>query len=357
MKVAIVYDRANKFGGAERVLMELNDIFPKAILYTSVFDKKKAKWTRNFVEIKTSFLQKIPFVKNNHEFFSLFMPIAFEQFDFSNYDLVISVSSEFSKGIITNSNTRHICYLLTPVRYLWSARKEYFKNKILKFVSSPIILYLKKYDLLCLNRPDVIVSISTEVQERVKKYYDVDTQIIFPPVNLNLKRFKFKTINETNYFLIVSRLVDYKKIDLAIKVCKKVNKKLVIIGSGRAEKKLKKIAKKSDLIVFKKNVSDEELVGYYKKAKAFLMPQEEDFGIAAVEAQSFGIPVIAYAKGGALDIVKDGKTGVLFNEQSIESLTNAIIKFEKMKFFNNTIKNNAKRFSSDKFKNELLKLL
>src|SRR3990172_1252396 len=163
-KVAIVYDRVNKWGGAERVLLTLHEMFPDAPLYTSVYDEKNASWAKVFSNIYTSFLQKIPFAKGNHEFLAPLMPLAFESFNFNDYDLVISVTSEAAKGIITKSGTTHICYCLTPTRYLWSGYEEYFKNPILKFISKPFVSYLRMWDKIAANRPDKIIAISTEVK-------------------------------------------------------------------------------------------------------------------------------------------------------------------------------------------------
>lgn len=183
-KVAIVYDRVNKWGGAERVLLSLHEMFPKAPLYTSVYDKKNAKWAKVFPQVHTSFLQYIPFTKSNHEFLAPLMPLAFESFNFDNYDLVISVTSEFAKNIKTNSKTLHVCYCLTPTRYLWSHYEEYFQNKILKFFTKPVISILRKWDKKAAYRPDVMFAISTEVQQRIKKYYNRESEIIFPPCKI-----------------------------------------------------------------------------------------------------------------------------------------------------------------------------
>lgn len=184
MKVAIVYDRVNKWGGAERVLLTLHKMFPKAPLYTSVYDAKNAKWAKVFPKIYTSFLQKIPFAKSNHELLAPFMPFVFSRFNFDNYDLVISVTSEAAKGIITRPETLHVCYCLTPTRYLWSHYSLYFKNPFLKFLSKPVINYLRKLDKVSAQRPDIMIAISTEVQKRIKKYYDRDSEIIFPPCTI-----------------------------------------------------------------------------------------------------------------------------------------------------------------------------
>ena len=352
-KVAIVYDRVNKWGGAERVLLTLHEMFPDAPLYTSVYDEKNAMWAKIFPEIHTSFLQKIPFAKSTHELFGWLMPFAFESFDFSDFDLVISVTSEAAKGIKTGPNTTHICYCLTPTRYLWSHYNQYFKRASFKGMTKPIISYLRKWDKKAAKRPDVMIAISNEVKNRIKKYYKRDAKIIFPPVNTTL--LYSNVVNQKKHFLVVSRLVRYKRVDLTIKAFNKLGYPLVIVGKGREGSRLRSKSKKN--IKFVGEVSEKALVKYYRGAKALIMPQEEDFGIVSVEAQAVGTPVIAYSKGGAKDTVIDGKTGILFDEQSVESLTRAIAKFEKIVFNHKYIIKNAQRFSKRIFKEEFKKLI
>lgn len=325
-------------------MLALHEIFPDASLYTSVYDEKGAPWAKVFPKIYTSFLQKVPFAKRWHEGFGWLMPIAFETFRFDEYDLVISITSEAAKGIITKPGTFHLCYTLTPTRYLWSHYDLYFRNFILKFFSGPVVGYLRKWDKIAAQRPDKLIAISTGVQRRIKKYYGRDSEIIFPPL------IKFETLNsksetntkykilDTKYYLVVSRLVPYKRVDLVVDLFNKLGKKLVVVGTGRqrfgANKNIKFIGE----------VIDEELAKIYSGARALIMPQEEDFGIVAVEAQSFGVPVIAYKKGGALDTVIDGVTGIFFNKQNEESLRAAIEKFEKMRFNDKLLTRNAGRF-------------
>ena len=353
MRVAIVYDRVNKWGGAERVLLALHKIFPDAPLYTSVYDEKKASWAKAFPKVYTSFLQKIPLAKGNHELFAFLMPLAFELFNFDEYDLVISVTSEAAKGIITKPSTTHICYCLTPTRYLWSGYDVYFKNPILKFISTPTVAYLRYWDKIAAARPDRMIAISTEVRERIKKYYGRDSEIIFPLVDLSSPNHKDSSLQ--NYYLVVSRFVPYKRVDLAVRAFNKLGYPLLIVGTGWEEEKLRLIARPN--VKFVKQVADEELAKIYLGAKALVMSQEEDFGIVSVEAQSFGVPVIAYKKGGAIDTVIDGKTGIFFNEQSLESLVNAVTRFEKTRFVVDNLYTNAQRFSFETFKEGIKRLI
>jgi len=362
----LVYDRVNKWGGAERVLLALHQIFPDAPLYTSVYDKDKAPWAKVF-KIKTSFLQNFPFASGNHEYYALLMPLAFESFTFDEYDLVISVTSEAAKGIITKPQTKHICYCLTPTRYLWSGYDDYFKNPILRFISKPVIFYLRFWDKIAAQRPDALVAISKEVQKRIKKYYGRDSEIIYPPVQIqnpklqipnkssNSKSKKSRDQRPTTkgYFLIVSRLVPYKKIDLAVKVFNKLGLPLKIVGTGIEENRLKRMAKSN--IELPGYLTDKELVGYYKGCRAFIFPGIEDFGLTVIEAHSFGKPVIAFKAGGVQESIIDGKTGIFFEVQSEKSLEDAILKFQKMNFNPQYSKKNAEKFSLEEFKTKLKK--
>jgi glycosyltransferase involved in cell wall biosynthesis len=353
MKVALVYDRVNKWGGAERVLLALHEIFPEAPLYTSVYDPKGAPWAKVFPELRTSFLQKFPFTKSNHEFLAPFMPYVFESFDFSGFDVVISVTSEAAKGIRTKPGTIHICYCLTPTRYLWSHNDLYFSNPIMKFISKPIVNHLKRWDKLASKRPDKIIAISTEVKDRIQKFYDRESIIIFPPANTKL--IYINKVKNRKYYLVVSRLVKYKKVDLVVEAFNKLGYSLVVVGTGREEQKLKSKSKKN--IKFVGKISEEELVKYYNDAKALIMPQEEDFGIVAVEAQNYGVPVIAYKKGGAIDTVIPDKTGFFFEHQTVESLQAAIEQY--LDSNHSTIDSdecikNANRFSKERFQKEFV---
>jgi len=372
LKIAIVYDRVNKFGGAERVLLTLHEMFPDAPLYTSVYDNENAKWANVFPKIYTSFLQKFKFARTRHQFFGWLMPLVFESFDFKDYDLVISVTSEAAKGIITLPKTFHLCYMLTPTRYLWSGYDEYFKKPFLKFLSWPVVNYLKWWDKVAANRPDKIIAISTEVQNRIKKYYDLDSEIIFPPVSLHHKNSFLRVsaeqktsrsflLDARNYYYIHGRFEPYKRLDLVIETFKDLDLPLIVSGSGSEFEKFRNL--KYDNIKFIYKPTDDELIELYSNSKAFLMPQIEDFGITSVEAQSLGVPVIAFSKGGSLDTVVDGlpaqagKTGILFNEQTKESLTNAIQKFDRTKFDSRYLITNAKRFSQSIFKENFINFI
>ncbi len=352
MKVALVYDRVNKFGGAEKVLLALHEIFPKAPLYTSVYSKKNARWAKN-IKVYTSFLQRFAFTHTIHEKLAPLMPFVFESFDFSSYDLVISVTSESAKGIITHPPTRHICICLTPTRYLWSGYREYFSNSFFRTLSYPIVWYLRNWDVQAASRPDTIIAISSVVQKRVKRYYKRDSTLIFPPVEFSVKPKKPQGFDfQEPFFLVVSRLVKYKKIDLAVKAFKKINRKLIVIGTGHEEAYLKKIA--GENITFLGFVPDPELAWFYKNCQALVFPGREDFGIVMVEAQLFGKPVIAFRGGGALDIIQEGKTGMFFDKQTPQSLIDILKKFRSAKYNSKDCIANAKKFSRNAFNKQII---
>ncbi len=358
MKVALVYDRVNKWGGAERVLLALHKIFPDAPLYTSVYHPKKAEWARVF-DVRPSFLQKFPLAKSHHELYAALMPLAFESFNFDEFDLVISVTSEAAKGIITKPEALHICYCLTPTRYLWSGYEDYFRNQILKFISNPVVSYLRIWDKTSSQRPDKFIAISNEVQKRIKEYYDRDSEIIYPPLSLSSTDYSLQPDKKAvvgspspeSYFLIVSRLVPYKKIDLAVKVFNKLNLQLKIAGRGSEESKLKAIANEN--IEFLGYLTDEELVKYYKECRALIFPGKEDFGLTILEAQSFGKPVIAFRGGGALETIVENKTGIFFDLLNQKSLEDALRKFMRKKFDPKDCTMQAERFNIKEFSIQL----
>jgi glycosyltransferase involved in cell wall biosynthesis len=352
MKIALVYDRVNKWGGAERVLLSLHKIYPKAPLYTSVYDKKNASWADVF-DVKVSFLQKIPFIKSHNELFPFLMPRAFESFNFNKYDLVISVTSESAKGVITKGKTIHICLCLTPTRYLWSGYETYFQNKILRLLSKPFVSYLRKWDLRASQRPNHYIAISQEVGRRIKKYYGRDSKVIYPAIEIKRKNLKAK---KGEYYLVVSRLskyVLYKKVDLVIEAFNINGKNLKIVGTGSLEKELKKKAREN--IEFLGRVEDSELEKLYKGAKALIFPGNEDFGLVMAEAQSFGTPVIAFEGGGALEIIEKGRTGEFFKKQEVKSLLKVLKNFDERRYNKKVIRRSAERFSFKIFKKELLK--
>jgi glycosyltransferase involved in cell wall biosynthesis len=354
-KIAIVYDWIDSWGGVERLLLQFHELFPDAIFFTSYTNFKKASWAKDLT-IANSFMQKLPhFIKDNRSLSVPFYPFAFESFDFSAFDLVISITSSFAKSIITRPDTLHICYLLTPTRFLWTHPQA-------PMLTSPLIKHLKKWDLIAAQRPDQYIAISKTVHKRLKSIYNRDSEVIYPPFDIEYwdkikdkANTKHKILNN-KYFLVVSRLEQYKRVDLAIKTFNKLkDKKLIVVGTGTQESKLKSMSGSN--ITFLKSVLDSDLASIYSNAEALIMPQEEDFGYVSLEAQLFGCPVIAFKNGGATETIIEGKTGILFDTQSVEAILNALANFDKMSY---TLKEstrkvgleNVERFSKRKFTNQ-----
>ena len=356
MKVALVYDRVNKMGGAERVLQALHELYPKAPLYTAVYDPSGAPWAHN-MDVRPSFINNIPFAKRHHELFAWLTPFAFESFSFDEFDVVISVTSAEAKSIITKPNTFHICYCLTPTRYLWSGFESYANNFSHGWSTPSFFLrvfapMLQRWDLIAAFRPDRYVAISQRVRERINQYYKqpVDA-VIYPPVNTDMFQPSTKK-KQGDYFLFVSRLVGYKRPDVVIEACKQLDVPLVVIGSGTEQNALMEQASTKTTFV-NDDLTDEKILRYYQDCRAFLFAGDEDFGIVAAEAQSCGKAVIAYRQSGVSEIVIDGKTGVLFDKQTPQSLADAIQKFESMTIDEAACRKQALKFSKHRFCEEM----
>ena len=356
MKVALVHDWLTNMGGAEQVVINLKRIFNDAPIYTTFYTPDNLCDELKNIDVRTSRLQKKNKKVIDHKKYFPFMPRAFEAFDLNDYDLVISSSSSCAKGVITNSNSIHICYCHTPMRYAWEKREEYTKNMgRLKRKSVDILLhYMRMWDVASSNRVDYFIANSNEVKNRIKKHYKREAYVIHPPV-----RCEYFNISDTDgdYYFVLSRLVPYKRYDLAIKACKELKRKLVIIGEGPEKDSLQKLAEGDENIIFLGRQSDEVVKKYMSECKALLFPGEEDFGIVPVEAQACGRPVIAYGKGGALDSVVPGKTGVFFENQTVEDLKEAILKFETMKFDKKEIRAHAMKFDEKEFRNKMVEFI
>lgn len=354
MKIAIVHDFLTQEGGAEKVLRAILDAYPQAPLYTLFYDKDRVSPYYRSRNIKTSFLQHLPLGKRTYQWYLPLMPTATESLDLREFDIIISSTSAFTKGIITKPNTLHICYCHTPTRYLWTDTHEYIENLNYNWIIKKIIpLYLHKlrmWDLLAAKRVDYFLANSKTVQNRIQKYYQQTSEILFPPAETH----KFSINNEKNsekYYITGGRLVSYKRYDLAIKACNEMNIPLKIFGTGPELSNLKAIAgPKTEFLGF---VSDKKRAELYSQAIAFIHPQEEDFGITAVESMASGRPVLAYNKGGATETVIDQKTGILFNEQSVESLAQAMKDLEKLQLSPQEIQKHAHQFSVESFQKQL----
>lgn len=353
MKIALVYDRINKWGGAERVLLALHTIWPEAPLFTAVYDRRRAVWAKVF-QVHPSFLQHVPLAKNHHEVLPWLTPMAFESFSFEGYDVVLSVTSAEAKDVITKPGTVHICYCLTPTRYLWSGRKEYEKAGVSGRILRALGPTLRRWDVVASSRPDHYLAISKQVQSRIETYYGrkVD-DVIYPPVDVE----KF-TINENlkmkneKYYLCVSRLVPYKRVDLVIDAFNELGWNLKIIGTGSSAHALKNRAN-SNIEFLGGDLTDAELVTYYQRCRAFVFAGEEDFGIVALEAQACGKPVVCFRESGMAETVIEGKTGELFGEQSKESLIDALQKVDRGWYDSRSCRTNAMRFDTKRFIDEM----
>jgi len=355
MKVALVHDYLLNYGGAERVLFALQKIYPEAKIYTLLYDKKLSKYFPE-EKVKTSSLDNLPkFIKKHHKFLLPFFPMAIESIDLSGYDVVISSSSVFAKGIVTRPETTHICYCHSPSRFLWDYNERYLNdegfNKFLMPFIKFIIHRVRIWDRSSAERVDFWIANSKTTKRRIQKYYKKNPEVIYPPVEtLPCEDNKPK---ERDYFLVVSRLSPYKKIDVIIKAFNSLKLPLVIVGGGRDKNRLRKMAEKN--IHFTGFISDGELGSYIKNCKAFVMAQEEDFGLAPLEVMRFKKPVLAYKRGGACEWMLEGKTGDFFEEQTEESLKAGIKKMLKnMENYNGEdIKKHSEEFSFEKFKSKI----
>jgi len=357
MKVALVHDYLNQMGGAERVVLALHEMFPEAPIYTSIYDPGRVDTAFQSIDIRTSFMQKLPLVKKHHQPFLPFYPFAMERLDLRGYDLILSSSSAFGKGVVTTPETMHICYCHTPMRWCWNY-DEYVQRERLGGIARNILPFfitgLRVWDQTSSMRVDHFIANSPVVADRIRKYYRRDAVVIPPPVEAN--RFTFDpTTGTEEYFLIVSRLLPYKRIDLAIEACNRLQLPLVIIGSGRDENRLKSIA--GPTIRFMGRLSDEEVLHYYAHCRAFILPGEEDFGITPLEAQASGRPVIAYAAGGALASVIDSVTGTFFQKQTVESLVEVLESFDERRYDPQIIRNHALEFDKPRFHRRILQFI
>lgn len=360
MRVALIHDYLNQYGGAERVLETFCEIFPEAPIYTLFYDKEKTLEKFEGRTIKTSFLNCTAcaivhkLVINNHRPFIPLMPLAASMMKIEDdYDLILSSSAGFGKGIGFGKNAVHVCYCLTPLRYAWEYYRYFNWHSFLKFLSAPIFWYLKKWDKQTGQGAGKLIADSKYIAEKIKNYYKRETGVVYPPVDTK-KFYPNKQIKKGDYFLAVGRMVHYKKFDLIIRVFNKLNLPLLIVGKGPELDKLKKITK-SPKIEFLSFVPDEQLNLLYNGAQALIFPQVEDFGLIAAEAQACGTPVIALNQGGAKEIIEDGKTGILFDDQTENDLIMAIKKFQIKEFNPKIIRESVLRFSKNKFKKTILK--
>lgn len=355
MKVAIVHDFLLKLGGAERVVKALADLYPEAPIYTLLYDEEKVGHVFPKERIRTSFLQKYPqFIRRRHRLLINKMPRAIEELDLEEFDLVISSNSAFSHGLINSLGTKHLCYCHSPMRYAWDWSSEYRRENNLSGLKG--VLYallmkgLREWDRVAADRPDMYLSNSSNVRRRLEKYYDAKSDVVYPPVDT--KRFRACEEN-SGYFLIVSTLTPYKRIDLAVQLFNKIGRRLVIIGDGPQRAFLENIA--GDNIDFLGFKDDDTVKEYLESCRAFIFPGEEDFGIAPIEAMACGKPVLAFGKGGATETIISGKTGEFFFEPNVESMEDGLARllYNEKYYKANTIRRHALNFSQEKFEQKV----
>ena len=362
MKVAIVCDWLVGTGGAERVVLELHNLFPDAPIYTSQYDSKPEAWHgQNWfadADVRTLWLQKLP--KGLRKFLPPLRAWAFGRLNLRDYDLVISSTGAEAKAVKTGPNTKHISYIHSPTHYYWIRYDEYLKNpgfgRLDPLARLGLRLFvgpLRKWDYRAAQKPDVLVANSSHTQKMIKKFYGRDSVVVHPPVDI--ERFAGKNEEPRRGFVTTGRQTPYKRIDLVVEAFNKLDLPLLVLGNGPAHGDLKKLAGRK--VTFKKTPSDEEVAHYLQTSLAFILPNLDDFGIVAVEALAAGTPVVAYKAGGALDYIEPKVNGLFFNEQTTEALAGAVSDFLSLKFSHQRIQQSAEKFSAKNFRTNFAKLL
>lgn len=353
MTLALVHDWLNQMGGAEDVLETLVEMFPDAPIFTSIYWRDKMPPHYRRWDIRVSFMDRLPAVHRFHQPYLPIYPFAFEQFDLGGHAVVLSNKSGFCHGVRKAPGAVHICYCLTPTRYVWGF-EEYAAREALgggiRQILRPVLRWLIHWDRKAADGVDHFIAISSEVQRRIAQYYNRPSVIIYPPVATG--RFAPAPAAEIgDYFLCLGRLIPYKRVDLAVQACTTLNLPLWVGGAGRDRERLEKLA--GPTIKFLGRVPDDELPSIVARCRAFIFPGLEDFGIAPVQAMAAGRPVIAFAGGGALDTVVPNQTGVLFHQQTVESLSNALMQFDHTRFEADAIRQFALQFDTEVFKSKL----
>jgi len=350
MKIALVHDWLNQRGGAEDVLEVLLGLYPGAPVYTSIYAQDLMPDSYRSWDIRTTWMDRLPGIHRNHQPYLFLYPKAFGDVDLSGYDLVLSNKSGFCHGVQTGQ-TPHICYCLTPTRYIWQFDAYIRRERIGLAAASilrPVIAMLRRWDYEAAQRVDAFIAISSAIQRRIDRYYQRDSVIIYPPVETS--RYE-PAARSDDYYLVVSRLIPYKRVDLAVQACTRLGLPLIVGGEGRDRDRLESMA--GPTVRFVGRVPEAELPNLMARCRAFIFPGLEDFGIAPVQAQAAGRPVIAFRGGGALDTVLEGETGLFFDEQTVESLCQALGQFDEMSFEPALCRDNAMRFDAAVFEREL----
>lgn len=351
MKIALIHDHLAQDGGAEKVLQAFQEIWPDAPTYVIVHNPDQANEVFRNKDIRTSFLQHWPMGVKRYQLYFPLMPSAVESYDLMDYDIVLSSTASYAKGVITRPDTLHICYCHTPTRYLWSDTHTYVQelqaSRLLKWMLPFFLTYVRVWDKAAADRVDQFIANSQLVQNRIAKYYKTNSTVIYPPVRLD----RFSIGRPQDYYLAGGRLVPYKRFDLIIEAFNRLGRKLIIYGDGPELANLQ--AQAGDNIEFVGRVSDQALASLYQGALAFVNPQIEDFGITMVEAMACGRPIIAYRAGGAEEIVIEGETGVFFDQQTWEDLADAVVRFTPETYSPSRIRRQAEEFSLERFKQQI----
>jgi glycosyltransferase involved in cell wall biosynthesis len=350
-RVAIVHDWLTIPGGSENVVLELLEIFPDADVFTSIYDP--APWPPAITSrpVHTTWLDRLPSARRIYPFLAPIMGPAFESFDLSAYDLVISSSHANAKNVHTPPGTPHVCYCHTPMRYAWDPAFLAGERipPVVRRLLPPLLAWLRRRDLRGAARPDVFVANSRHVATRIERFYGRDSQIVYPPVDLD--SFLSLPRRQDDHYLVLGRVVPYKRVDIAVQGAALAGRPVIVAGGGRALEDVRALGAPGATLLGR--VSDERLRELLSGARALLFPGEEDFGIVPVEAQAAGVPVIAYGRGGAVETVADGVSGVLFEEQTAEGLAAAIRRFEALDLDPDAIRANARRFSRERFRDRM----
>ena len=350
MKIAIVHEFLNQLGGLERTLQNLCDVFPDAAVYALLHDEVSTRGAFTHKQISESFIGNIPRASGYHRAMPFLYPLAAESLDLREYDVVISNSVTAAKGVILKPGTLHICYCSSPTRYLWDDSVYYLNDSFVPALARPavsvILSGLRIWDRQAAQRPDRFIANSQYVRRRIAKYYRRDAQVIYPPVDISA--FSATSAEKQEYYLMVGRLVEYKRFDLGIQACRALKRKLKIVGTGPDYTRLKALAGPD--IEFLGHVGDQELRNLFAGARAFLFPQEEDFGIVQVEAIASGCPVVAYRAGGALEVIQEGVNGIFFDSQAPDLLTAAMRHVESIRFSPASIRQSALPFDAAIFR-------
>jgi glycosyltransferase involved in cell wall biosynthesis len=349
-RVAIVHDYLNQYGGAERVLEVLHDLYPDAPVYTSIYWPDQMSAAIRAMDVRTSFMQRLPGVLQHHQRFVAFYPFAFRQFDLRGYDLVISNSSAFAKGVRRPAGATHVCYCLTPMRWVWNFEAYVEREQLGRAARAalpPVIRWLRWWDVANSRGVDRFLAISRAVQDRIKRHYGRESEIVYPPIDTG--GLAPRSGPPDDFYLVISRLLGYKRVDLAVDACNRLGRRLKIAGTNlRLEPVLR--ARAGSTVEFLGRVSDAERAELYARCRASIAAGEDDFGLTPIEANASGRPAIAYAAGGALDTVVDGETGILFHEQTVEAVAAAIERSETTPWDPARLRANAERFGEDVFR-------